>query len=200
MRCVVLHAGVAAPNRRNLRRQQIIRRLRHPCANSVEPFLTRGLAQDGLLVIVDFAQAYPARVDGLGRGGRSPSVQDFIIGQSSGSASLIRRLTGVNDAVEFSRSPVLSLHLQLWRVVLRIVLFTVLTLLAWQGVLRGVFAHGFTRVRFRRWRAGLGEVILLLREVRAHIPSWISLRTETRSAYRTPALVEIFKWDLIDML
>lgn len=108
---------------------------------------------------------------------------------------MIRRLIGVNDAVEFSRSPVLSarpaLRLQLWRVVLRIVLFTVLTLLAWRGVLRGVIAHGFTRVLFRRWRSGLGEVILLLREVRAHIPSCIS---------RTPALVEILKWDLIEML
>lgn len=194
LRSFVLHASIATPNRRRLGRQQIVRRLGHPSANSVEPFLTRGLAQNGLLVIVHFAQAYAAWVDRLGRGGRAPSVHNFIIAQSAVTAARSRRLlqgfvVGVKDAVEFLRS---ALCLQLWRAVLSLLFFTVM-------VLHGGFVHSFARVLFRRWRNGPHEVILLLRKIRAQIPGLISLWTENPTSW-TSALPQILKTDVLSWI
>ncbi len=167
-RSSVLHASVASPNRRCLGRQQTVRRLGHSCANSVEPFLTRGFAQNSLLVIVDFARAYATRINRLGRRRSAPSVHTFIIGQSAVTAGVCgpRRLlqgfvVGVKDAVEFLRSALRP----------SLVFFTV---------------HGFARVLFGCWRAGLSEVILVLREIWAHIPGW----TENRTPW-TSSLVQI---------
>lgn len=69
---LVVHACVAAPHGGALGRQQIVRRLRHARAHAVEPFLTRRLTKDGLLIVVHLALADPTRVHGLGRGRAAP--------------------------------------------------------------------------------------------------------------------------------
>lgn len=138
---LLLHAGVTAPHRRGLRRQEVVGRLCHSGANSVEPLLTGGLAQDGLLVIVDLIQTYPAGVHGL-RGGEArsvwvrhllhaartsssttaaaPAAPPGLQGrQVHGGAGLRRVLQGVltrvNDAVELIHSVGLTAFWTTWR-------------------------------------------------------------------------------------
>lgn len=59
---------IARPHGRGLPRQQTVGTFGHPRALAVEPLLTRGFAQDGVLVVVDLVAARPAGINKSWRG------------------------------------------------------------------------------------------------------------------------------------